>query len=310
MAHQRPFRFGIQMLTAGSGAEWAEQARRVEALGYDTLLISDHFTGNFGPIAALTAAALATTTLRVGTTVLGNDFRHPAVVAKEMATLDILSDGRLEVGIGAGWLPADYGPTGVPFDPPGTRLDRLEESVRIIKGLWSDDPVTFTGKHYRITSLEGWPKPLQRPPPPLFMGVGGRRMLTIAAREADIVGLLPQSFPQGGMDPRHDDEELLATRVGWVHEATRAREAPPELSMVVINVMVTDDAAAGMRKVASLRGWTIEQVAASPYIHIGTEESIVERLYELRERYGITYFTAYPPDLGRFASIVARLAGT
>lgn len=310
MAIERPFRFGVQVLTAGTGTEWTAQARRVEALGYDTLLISDHFSGNFAPIAALTAAALATTTLRVGTTVAANDFRHPAMLAKEMATLDVLSDGRLEVGIGAGWLPADYEPTGIPFDPPGVRISRLQEAVQVIKGLWADGPVTFNGNHYTITNLEGWPKPLQRPRPPLFIGGGGRRILTYAAQKADIVGLSARSLPQGGVDPRFDDESLLAERAGWVHEAAGDREAQPQLSMLVINVVITDDAEAGAREIAGIRGWTPEQAAACPYILIGTMEAIIERLQELRERYGISYFTAYPRDLERLAPIVARLAGT
>ena len=158
---------------AASQTEWAENARRVEALGYDTLLIPDHFDPHlFAPIPALMAAALATTTLRVGSIVFDNDFRHPAMLAKETATIDVLSDGRLEFGIGAGWKKQEYDQAGIPFDPPGMRVERMQEAVRIIKGLWGDGPLTFTGQHYTIQALENWPKPVQRPHPPIHIGAG------------------------------------------------------------------------------------------------------------------------------------------
>jgi probable F420-dependent oxidoreductase len=309
MTQHRPFRFGTQVLTAASGAEWSEKARRVKALGYSTLLISDHFLGNFAPISALTAAAFATTTLRVGTTVAANGFRHPAVLAKEMATLDVLSDGRLEVGIGAGWLKEEYDKTGIPFDTPTVRVSRMKEAVRIIKGLWSENAVTFGGDHYTVTGLEGWPKPLQRPHPPLFIGGGGKRLLTFAAQEANIVGFAVQARREGGVEPELEGETCLEERVAWVREATKGRKVPPELAILILNVMISDDVASGVEAVARFRGWTPEQVAASPYMHVGSLDAIVERLQEMRERYGLSYFTIYPHDIENFAPIVARLAG-
>ena len=212
MTHPRPFRFGAGAFITDSAATWTETARRIEAFGYDMLLMPDHFARTFEPAPAMVAAALATTTLRVGTNVYANDFRHPAVLAKEMATVDVLSGGRLVMGIGAGWKRAEYDQAGIPFDRAGVRVSRMIESLRVIKGLWADDPFTFAGEHYRIDALEGWPKPLQRPHPPILIGAGGRRLLSFAAREADIVGIIAQATPGGTLDTVADTEALLAEK--------------------------------------------------------------------------------------------------
>jgi probable F420-dependent oxidoreductase len=185
----RTFRFGVQEHRAPSAKAWKEKAREVESLGYATLYLPDHFTDQVGPIAALMAAADATTTLRVGSLVFDNDYRHPVVLAKEAATLDLLSEGRLDLGLGAGWMASDYEQAGIPFDSAGTRISRMEEALTIIKGLFTGEPFTFAGEHYRLTSMEGSPRPVQRPHPPILLGGGGRRMLRIAAREADIVNV-------------------------------------------------------------------------------------------------------------------------
>jgi len=212
----RAFRFGGAAFSAPSWPQWADNARRLEDLGYSTLLISDHFNPrNFAAIPALTAAALATTSLRVGCTVFDNDFRHPALLAKEAATLDLLSDGRLEFGIGAGWKKdVDYDRTGIPFDPPGTRVGRLEEAVRLIKRLWTEEAVTFAGRYYHVHELENRPRPMQRPHPPIFIGGGGKRLLSFAAREADIVGVAAQALPEGGLAIAQDTMGLLREKVG------------------------------------------------------------------------------------------------
>src|SRR5688500_12167265 len=203
MNPQRPFRFGVQVARgvahAASHAEWMVKAKRAEALGYDILLMPDHLTDQFAIGPALALVATATTTLRIGTFVLQNDLRHPALVAKEAATLDVLSDGRFELGLGAGGsLLADYEQTGIPLDPPGTRVGRLEESLRIIKGLAAEEPLTFTGRYYTIAEHHGYPKPAQRPHQPILVAGGGPRLLSLAAREADIVGILVPMLPGGG----------------------------------------------------------------------------------------------------------------
>ena len=195
MSKQHPFRFGVINEQMKAPAAWFDHVRRVEALGYATFLLRDHFVPDFfgdqyAPLPALMAAAGVTSTLRLGTMVIDNDYRHPLLLAKEMATLDCLSGGRVELGIGAGWLRTEYEQAGLVFDRAGVRIDRLEEAVRVIKGFWADQPLTFTGAHYQITGIDGVPKPLQRPHPPLLIGGGKERMLRLAGRVADIVGIL------------------------------------------------------------------------------------------------------------------------
>lgn len=310
MMSRRPFRFGTEVLRADSGADWADHARRVESWGYDTLLVVDHFAVNFAPFAAMAAAASATTTLRIGSTVLSNDFRHPVVTAKEAATIDVASDGRLEFGLGAGWKKAEYGQAGIPWDAPAVRFSRLREGLTIIRELWGDDPVTFTGEHYAVTSLEGWPKPVQRPHPPVFIGGGGRRMLRWAAREADIIGIIAQSTPAGGLSFGEDTEERLAERVSWIREAAADRAELPELSMLLLAVGVTDDVPSAQEALALKLHMTPAQVARSPYAVFGSELAIAEHLQMLRERFGVSYFTVFPQDTVAFAPIVHMLAGT
>src|SRR5947207_14304512 len=200
MAKARPFRFGVVAESAPSREAWIELVRRSENLGYATFLLADHYVNEFPPIAALMAAADAASTIHIGSLVFDNDFRHPVVLAKEVATLDLLSGGRFELGLGAGWKLPEYEWAGIPFNPPGVRIDRLAEAVRVLKGLFADGPLTFSGRHYAIAGLDGQPKPLQRPHPPITIGGGGRRILSLAAREADTVSLIPRALPDGTLD--------------------------------------------------------------------------------------------------------------
>src|SRR4051794_15610382 len=187
MVSDRKFRFGAQCSYAGSGKDWAAKARRLEDLGYATLCMPDHFDDQLAPMPALTAAAAATTTLRVGTLVLGNDYRHPLITAKEAATVDVLSGGRFELGIGAGWMGSDYEQSGIGLDPPGVRIERLAESLAVVKGLLAGGKFSFAGRYYSVTRHPGTPAAVQRPRPPILVGGGGRRILSLAGREADIV---------------------------------------------------------------------------------------------------------------------------
>ncbi len=220
MKRQRAFRFGVIDESSLSQEEWVQKAQRVEQLGYNTFLIRDHFIqGDFkhqlAPIPALMAAADATKELRVGSLVFANDYRHPVVLAKEAATLDLLSGGRFELGIGAGWLRSEYEQTGIPFDSPGIRVERMQEALHILKGIFAEKPLTFAGKHYTITHLESFPKPSQKPHPPLLIGAGSKRMLSIAAREADIIGILPKALTNGTIseDPAERLAETIARKV-------------------------------------------------------------------------------------------------
>src|ERR671912_2720173 len=218
MAHSRRFRFGIQLSHASTGAEWLELARRAEDLGYSTLFVPDHFANQVAPVAALTGAAGATTSLRIGPLVLDNDYRHPVVTAKEMASLDLLSDGRLELGIGAGWMASDYEQAGIAMEPPALRVDRLEEALDVLEGLFGPGPFSYEGKHYRIAGLDGLPKPVQQPHPPILVGGGGPRLLRLAGREADIVGINP-NLRAGEVSPDAVQDTIAAMtkqKVEWV----------------------------------------------------------------------------------------------
>src|SRR3954454_18343105 len=192
MAHPRKFRFGVQLMNAKDGTDWAEQARRAEALGYSTLFLPDHFGDQLAPLPAMMAAADATMTLRVGALVHDNDYKHPVVLAKEVATVDLLSGGRVEFGIGAGWMTTDYEQSGIPKDRDGVRIAKMVEALDIYRGLWAPGPFSFKGEHYTIDGLDGPPKPVQQPHPPILIGGGGPKVLRIAAQHADIVGINPK----------------------------------------------------------------------------------------------------------------------
>src|SRR6266487_6088664 len=242
----RPFRFGVMGESIRSGEELIGTASRAEALGYSTLLLRDHFVREpFGdqlaPMVALMAAAGATRMLRVGAQVLDNDYRHPVLLAKEAATLDLLSGGRLELGIGAGWLREEYERGGLPFEAAGVRISRLEEAIQIIKRFFNDETVTFSGNYYKITGLQGFPKPTQRPHPPFFIGGGGKRLLSLAAREADIVGVHIKVNADGTVDASERTEATLAQKVEWVRQAAGERFDALELNLLVSLVAITDD---------------------------------------------------------------------
>jgi len=247
----RPFRFGVINETVGDPAAWVAAVRHTEELGYATILIRDHFVPDFfgdqlAPLPALMAAASLSRTLRLGTLVLDNDYRHPALLAKEAATLDLLSGGRFALGIGAGWLRHEYDAAGIPYDPPGTRIGRMAEAIQILNGLFADGPFTFAGTHYRVTDLDGFPKPLQRPRPPLLIGGGGKRILSLAGRHADIVGLLTTAVETGVVvdDPVNRLAGRVAEQIGWVREAAGERFPAIELSMIP-TIAITDDRRGG-----------------------------------------------------------------
>lgn len=312
MTPVRPFRFGVQASGPATAQEWAALARKVEDLGYATLTCADHLRDQFAPIPALTAAALATTTLRVGTMVLANDFRHPAMVAKEAATLDVLSEGRFELGLGAGWQLTDYETTGLPLDPPGRRIGRLEEAIRVIKALFADGPVDFAGEHYEINGLEGTPKPVQRPHPPIVIGGGGPRVLALAAREADVVGL-NVNLAVGVLDDRagsNATEEATQAKLDIIQSAAGDRFDQIELQVRVHAVVVTDDRQGMAELLAPGLGISPDAALASPHALAGSPEAIVDDLLARRDRWGISAITVSLDALDAMAPVVAQLAGT
>ncbi len=307
-----PFRFAVQLSSAPSGRAWRDLARRIEGLGYSTLYLPDHFGDQFGPLVALTVAAEATTDLRVGSLVFGNDYRHPVVLAKEIATLDLCSEGRVEFGLGAGWMTTDYEQSGLDLDPPGVRVARMAESLAVLKELWSTGSCTFEGEHYRITGAVGAPVPHRRPHPTIVVGGGGRKVLGIAAREADVVGVNP-SLAAGYVGP----EALASARAGyydqriaWVREAAGDRFADLELQVLTFVVQIVPDREDATRRLADLMGIPGEDVDDMPLVLIGTVEQIVERLRERRARWGFSYVVVHEAEMEAFAPVVAALAGT
>ena len=307
----RPFRFGVTVPAVASGPAWAERARRIEQLGYAILQMPDHFREQLAPVSALTAAALATTRLRIGSLVFSNDFRHPVVLAKEAATLDVLSGGRFELGLGSGWLREEYDQAGIPFDAPGTRIERMAEAVTIVKGLLAGEPVHFTGRHYTIAGLRGTPTPIQRPHPPLVIGGGGQRLLSLAAREASIVSLVPRARRDGGGLDRGDfGEAAFRQKIEWVRAAAGDRLAALELHTLIQAVVVTDRRAIAAEQLATRFKIGPELVLESPYVLCGTVEEICETLRQRRQTHGISYVTVFDRDLEVFAPVVERLAAT
>ena len=316
MRQQRPFRFGVINEQMATRQEWISKARQAEDMGYATFLLRDHFVrepfgDQFAPIAALMSAADATTSLRIGSLVLDNDYRHPVVLAKEAATLDVLSDGRFELGLGAGWLREEYEQAGMTFETPGIRISRLEEALHILKGLFANEPMTYTGNHYTITNLASFPKPVQKPHPPILIGGGGKRILSIAGREADTIGILNSSLTSGVSE---DDVEGLSAatvekKLGWVRQAAGTRFSKIELSMV-ITLVTTENQSNGARELAQRRGWSgiaIEKILDMPSVFIGSVEHIAEQMQARRERFGISYYIVTDEEMKVFAPIVSLL---
>ncbi len=320
LPRRKPFRFGLQASNppggfdggAAAGERWRALARRVESMGYSTLTVADHLDEQWAPIPAMVSAAEATTTLRIGALVLCNDYRHPVVVAKEAASIDVLSGGRLELGLGAGWMTTDYEQAGIELDRPGVRVDRLAEAVTVVKGLFADGPLTFHGDHYRIDGLDGHPKPVQHPGPPLLLGGGARRMLSLAGREADIVALNP-SLHAGVIDANAGPSataEATDEKLRWIAEAAGPRYADIELQTRVHLATVTDDRMALAEAMAPVLGVSPQDALDTPHALAGTVEEIVEQCIERRERFGLSYITIGLEAYEAFEPVVARLAGT
>jgi probable F420-dependent oxidoreductase len=312
MAQPRRFRFGVQVNSSMDGKAWLALAQHVEELGYSTLLLPDHFGDQLAPIPALAAAAAVTTTLRVGALVFANDFRHPAVLAKEIATLDVLSSGRVEFGLGAGWLPEDYAGAGIAHDPPGTRIARMAEALDVMKGLWSPSPVEFAGHHYTIDGLQGLPHPVQLPHPPILIGGGSPKVLALAAKHADIIGINP-SLGAGLVNEvaaRDAVAARLDAKVAWVREAAGDRFVDVELNILVFVCQLTDDRYAMAELMAPGFGVNPDEALEVPYVWAGTVDQICEHVQAARARWGFSYFVIHSEAVDAMAPVVARLAGT
>ncbi len=314
MPHDRRFRFAV--ICPGTNTpdakSFTELARRAEAVGYSTLYVPDHFEEHpLAPTVALAHAAAVTTTLRVGPLVLGNDYKHPVVLAREMATLDMLSGGRLELGIGAGWMTADYEKAGIPLDRPGIRIERLAESITILKGLFAPGPFSFEGKHYRVRELDGMPKPVQQPMP-FVIGGGGPKILALAAKEADIVGINANLRSGDGNTP--DAAKSLTpaatdAKLATLRSAAGAHFDDLEIQTLVGFVHVTDDAGPIFEGMAGHFGITPAEARQAPVTLVGTVDEIVDMLEERRERWQMSYVVVEAAFAEAFEPVIARLAG-
>lgn len=305
------FRFGVMVHQTRSKQEWVIKAQQVEDLGYATLLVQDHFGDQFAPLLALLLAVEATSTLRVGSFVLDNDFRYPVLLAKEVATLDVLSGGRFELGLGAGWWKREYEQAGIAFDPARLRVSRMEEALQILKGLFADDPLTFSGRHYTVSHLNGLPKPIQRPHPPLLIGGGGKRVLSIAAREASIVGIDVKARADGsGLDWTTATAAATLQKVEWIRQAAGNRFNELELNLMTYAVVVTDHREQAVQQLVRRWEMTEEQVLEMPHCLVGTVEQISDVLRQRREHYDISYIVVPERSMEAFAPVVSRLTGT
>ena len=306
MNTERPFRFLADVSGQPDGPALAVLARRAQSLGYSALMMPDHLVGQYAPIPLLTAVVMATETLRVGTFVLNNNLRHPAVLAQDLATLDRLSGGRLDIGIG--------------FEPVGTRIGKLAEAVAVLKACFGDERFSFSGEHYSITGYDAQPKPVQRPHPPIFIGGGGKRLLTLAGQQAQRVGLAPRLVQDAQGSPALDVPSitLAATeeKIGWVRAAAGERFEEIELNTYPSGgpmVLTGNAKAEAARRASELRArtgieLTVQDILDSPHVFIGTINELTRKLLDLRERLGISSFLV--DDMEAFAPIVAELAGS
>jgi probable F420-dependent oxidoreductase len=310
----RPFHFLADASTIVSGTELAARARRAEQLGYHALVMPDHLLEQLSPVVAMATVAAATSTLRVSGFVLNNDLRHPAVLAQDIASIDVLSGGRVDVAIGAGWNKPEYDAIGIGFDPVPVRQARLAEAIAVLKGSFSGAAFSFAGEHYTITDHTGWPVPVQRPHPPLFIGGGGRRTLSLAGREADIVGLAPRIRTNGTVDARSLTLAGTREKLDWVREAAGVRFEALELNTYPAGpVVVTDDLRGAVRQAIDRLGsrgaeLTEQEVLDSPHLFIGSVDRLVEKFLQLREELGISSILL--GDVGELEPVLERLSGS
>ena len=320
--YPRPIRFVAGAGAVRDPAALIRAARRAEEMGYSALAMADHFMLPFAPLIALQAVAGVTAALRLAQTVLDQDFRHPAVLAKELATLDVLSGGRLEVGLGAGWMRSEYDQAGMRFDPAPVRIERLEEVAIVLKGLFGPEPLSFSGKYFSIRELNGTPKPAQHPRPPIMIGGGGPKLLAVAARQADIIQVTPRIRPQSGPpDVREFTAGSYARKLEWIGDAAGDRFADIELGVQLLNLTITDDVDRALgdlmaqfpsterrtgRELDSLK----EEILSSPVVAIGSLDQVCDKLMAVRDSFGFSYFAcpvhARPATL---APVIERLAG-
>jgi probable F420-dependent oxidoreductase len=321
----RPFRFSVQAFETESGPQWASLARQAEDLGYSALFTTDHYFGpgdisaasghrpvDVAPLTAMTAAAMATTRLRVGCRVFCVDYHHPVVLAKELATLDMLSEGRVEAGLGAGWVAAEYDGLGITMDRPGVRIERLAEVVEVLKAHWAGTPLEIQRTHVRASGFAGRPLPVQQPHPPIFIGGGAPRVLKLAGRLADIVSINFNNAA-GKLGPgsvASSTRDATAEKISWIREGAGDRFGDLELEIAAYFVAISDDPGEATQAMARRFGVTPEALSEHPHALIGSVPEVCERLEQRRSELGVSYINVAQRSMEAFAPVVARLAGT
>ncbi len=313
----RPFRFGVQVSSLPQPG-WQERVRRIEALGYSSLFCPDHFGPQWDPVALLAAAASVTESLKVGSLVYDVDYRHPVILAKAAATVQILSGGRHEFGIGAGWMKSDYEEAGLSYDRPGIRIERLDEALQIIRGMWTQERTSFEGGHYRVSQIAQAAELPSGSQPKILIGGGGQKVLSVAGRYADIVGINP-GMPEGVVTNRTAQDlapERVGQKISWVREAAEraGRDFDAiELNSLVFVVAISDDSSGIRSALSDSTGMTVEQVADCPLFLTGSASEIRERLEKRRDQTGISYIVIQgsdPEQLERFAeAVIEPLSG-
>ncbi len=322
---QRSFRFSVQAFEATSAREWTDLARRPEDLGYATLFTTAHYFGpgdisntsghrpvDVAPLTAMTAAAMATTRLRVGCRVFCVDYHNPVVLAKELATLDMMSDGRLEVGLGAGWVAAEYEGLGIAMDRPGVRIERLAEVVKVLKAHWGGKPLDVQGAHVHVSGFAGRPLPVQQPHPPIFIGGGAPRVLKLAGALADIVSINFNNAAGklGSGSVASSTQDATVEKIGWIREGAGDRFDDIELEIGAYFVAISEDPTQAREAMARRFGVTSEALSEHPHALIGSVSQVCEKLEQRRSELGVSYVNVAQRSMEAFAPVVARLAGT
>lgn len=312
----RPFRFAAGIRTPATRLEFTQEVQEIERVGYDALVLSDHLVDQFAPISALGMAAAVTSRLGLGTFVFNNDLRHPVVLAQELATLDRLSDGRLLVGIGAGWNVPEYESIGIPYDAGTVRIDRLAEAITVLKSVFADGPVDFHGCYYRVSGLADLPRPAQRPHPPFLLGGGSPKLLRLAGREAQIVSIAPRVLADGTADIQSCTLAGNAAKIALIRESAGDRFPSIDINTYPsLGAKLTDSSRSAAREVGSrLRSrygvdLSEDDVLASPHVFIGSVDSLVEKFQRLRETLRINHIMV-GENWPEFVPIVERLRGT
>jgi probable F420-dependent oxidoreductase len=316
VADTKPFRFGVTLFpTTSSRRAWTDSAKRVVALGYSALTVTDHFGNAGGPWSALVAAHDAAPSLRLGTLMLNNDLWNPAVLAREAITADVMTEGQLEIGLGAGWDEPDYRSAGLVRAPASVRIARLAETIEILRQAWSGQVVKYSGAHYDVAAKSAWPKPMQTRLP-LVIGGGGRRILELAAKNADTVsvhrnldGGVAASWREG-LGATAPQADVVSQRIEWIRAAAGERFAALELHAIILRATVTEKRLEIAGDLARPLGLRAEDLLGSPHFLIGTVDEMVADLLERRRRWGFSYWTIVPAgDVEPFAQVVSRLSG-